>query len=74
MYRSERRRGNAEAVRDLRHADVGIRQHRLGLDVVVRESRSTCYYSNIKIAIMFVSHVVPRNAEGRCGFNNEAER
>jgi hypothetical protein len=26
----ERRRGDAEAVRDLRHADVGISQHRLG--------------------------------------------
>jgi hypothetical protein len=36
----ERRRGHAEAVRDLGHADVGIGQHRLGdLDVVIREFR-----------------------------------
>jgi hypothetical protein len=29
-------------VRDLRHADVGVRQHRLGgLDVVAREFRRT---------------------------------
>jgi hypothetical protein len=34
----ERRRRHAEAVRDLRHADVGIGKHRLGgLDVVVGE-------------------------------------
>jgi hypothetical protein len=44
----ERRRRHAEAVRDLRHADVGIGEHRLGgLDVVVREfwrtaSGATC--------------------------------
>jgi len=32
----ERRRGYAEAVRNLGHADVGVGQHRLGgLDVVV---------------------------------------
>ena len=36
----ERRRGHAEAVRDLCHADVGIGQQRLGgLDVVVGEFR-----------------------------------
>jgi hypothetical protein len=36
----ERRRGHAEAVRDLGHADVGIGQQRLGgLDVVVGEFR-----------------------------------
>jgi hypothetical protein len=36
----ERRRGHAEAVRDVRHADVGIGERRLGgLDVVVREFR-----------------------------------
>jgi hypothetical protein len=36
----ERRRGHAKAVRDLGHADVGVRQHRLsGLDVVVGEFR-----------------------------------
>jgi hypothetical protein len=35
----ERRGRDAEAVRDLRHADVGIGEHRLGgLDVVVRQS------------------------------------
>ena len=34
----ERRRRDAEAVGDLRHADVGIRQHRLGgFDIIVRE-------------------------------------
>jgi hypothetical protein len=39
----ERRRGHAEAVRDLmRHAYVGIGEYRLGgLDVVVREFRRT---------------------------------
>ena len=38
----KRRRGDAEAVCDLGHADVGVRQHRLGgLDVVVREFRRT---------------------------------
>jgi hypothetical protein len=38
----ERRRRDAEAVRDLRHADVGIGEHRLGgLDVVVGEFRRT---------------------------------
>jgi hypothetical protein len=36
----ERRGGDAEAVRDLSDADVGIGQHRLGgLNVVVREFR-----------------------------------
>src|SRR4029077_9459123 len=36
----ERRRGHAEAVRDLGHADAGIGQQRLGgLDVVVGEFR-----------------------------------
>jgi hypothetical protein len=36
----ERRRRDAEAVRDLSHADVGIGEHRLGgLDVVVGEFR-----------------------------------
>ena len=36
----ERRGRDAEAVRDLRHADVGIGEHRLGaLDVVVRQFR-----------------------------------
>jgi hypothetical protein len=38
----ERRRGHAEAVRDLGYADVGIGQHRLGgLNVVVGEFRRT---------------------------------
>src|ERR1700687_2990472 len=36
----EGRRRDAEAVRDLSHADVGIGEHRLGgLDVLVREVR-----------------------------------
>ena len=38
----QRRRRDAKAVRDLRHADVGIGEHRLsGLDVVVRQFRRT---------------------------------
>jgi hypothetical protein len=38
----ERRGRDAEAVRDLRYADVGISQQRLGdLDVVVSEFRRT---------------------------------
>ena len=37
-----RRRRDAEAVRDLSYADVGISKHRLGgLDVVIRQFRRT---------------------------------
>jgi hypothetical protein len=64
----ERRRRDSEAVRDLRHADVGIGERRLrGLNVVVCQFRrtSSCAANATRRVLVAISVCSPQSRDDR---------